>query len=133
MTNYDTCYSAIVASDLNPEEKAWCQRALELAERWYEKRGEILPQIRIDGESLWVCDDGGDIEETVRLIQTFFRRWRPHEVASITFAFTCDKPRVDAFGGGAVVFNAERAEWIDTGAWAAKMVVALRERMPASR
>ena len=123
MANFYTRYSSVVAVKLTPEEKAWCTRALQLAERRHESRGEIMPSVKIDHDTIWVQDDdGGDIEETVRMVQTFFKRWRPKAVASIEFAHTCDKPRVGAFGGGAVVFTAETDEWINTGTWAAELM-----------
>ena len=123
MANFYTRYSSFVAEKLTPEEKAWCERALKLAERRYDNRDTIMPSITIDRDAIWVQDDdGGDIEEAVRLVQMFFRRWRPQAVASIEYACTCDKPRVGAFGGGAVVFTAKTEEWINTGAWAAELV-----------
>jgi len=127
MANYYTQYSATVADKLTTEEKAWCERALQLAERWYESHGEIMPSVKIDHDTIWVHDDdGGDIEEAVRMVQKFFKRWRPQAVASIEFAYTCDKPRIGAFGGGAVVFTAETDEWFGTSTWAAELMSELR-------
>ena len=128
MANFYTQYSSVVAEKLTPEEKAWCERALQLAERRYESLAEIMPSVKIDRDTIWVQDvDGGDIEETVRMVQTFFKRWRPQAVASIEFAHTCDRPRIGAFGGGAVVFTADTDEWINTGKWAAELMSEFQE------
>ncbi|MFH1632969.1 MAG: hypothetical protein ABIG63_03035 [Chloroflexota bacterium] len=133
MANFYTQYSSFVAENLTSEEKVWCERALKLAERHYDSRGEIMPSITIDRDAIWVHDDdGGDIEEAVRLVQMFFGRWRPQAVASIEFAHTCDKPRVGAFGGGAVVFTAKTEEWINTDRWAAELMGELQEELQAA-
>lgn len=126
MPDYTTPYSAVIAEHLTPDEAAWCERALDIARRWYHDRGEILPSVHLDkaGSNVNIGiqdDDGGDIAEAVRLAQMFFNRWRPNAVASIQFAHTCSTARIEACGGGAVVFTAETQEWLHTGLWVSQM------------
>lgn len=70
---------------------------------------------------IWVRgDESIDIESAVRCIQLLARVVPAMQEAGpwyATWANTCSKPRVDEFSGGAVVFNARTAHWMDTHNW----------------
>ena len=61
------------------------------------------------GRHLWLYgEEYADLEKLGHLIQNFLRRFRPHDCWALSYACTCSKPRVDAFGGGAVFITARR-------------------------
>ncbi len=47
-------------------------------------------------------------------MRDFLKRFRPNDSFSMGHAFSCSKPRLDGFGGGAVFVTAERIECPDT-------------------
>lgn len=60
----------------------------------------------------WVyAEENGDPGRVVHLVQSFLKRFRPHECWSLTYATTCSKPRVGEFGGGAVFVTVDDIRW----------------------
>jgi len=59
-------------------------------------------------------DETIDMEAAVTVAQLLLDLDDNDAVCSATWADTCSKPRVDEFGGGAVVFDRHRAEWQST-------------------
>lgn len=72
-----------------------------------------------DTPCLWVYtrEDCDCIDNITALLQAFIQRFRPTEVASFTWAGTCDRPLAEEFGGGWVTVTATLIESGDT--WAA--------------
>jgi hypothetical protein len=65
--------------------------------------------------TVWVrSEDSGDVDYTADLVQAFLRRFDLDRVISFQWANTCSKPRLDAFGGGAVVISRRNADWFYT-------------------
>jgi hypothetical protein len=61
------------------------------------------------GRHLWLySDEYADLAKLGHLIQRFLRRFRPHDCWALSYACTCSKPRIDAFGGGAVFITSRR-------------------------
>jgi hypothetical protein len=61
------------------------------------------------GRHLWFySDESADLEKLGHLIRKFLRQFRPHDCWALSYACTCSKPRVDAFGGGAVFITSRR-------------------------
>ncbi len=55
------------------------------------------------GRHLWFyAEEFGDPELVACLVQKFLKRFRPGDCWSLSYAYTCAKPRVHEFGGGAV-------------------------------
>ena len=90
--------------------------ALDLA----EKRDGV-PCIEVTHDenegTVWVrSEDSGDVDYTVDLVQVLLKRFELDLVIGFQWANTCSRPRVDAFGGGAVVISRRNVIWFDTGA-----------------
>jgi hypothetical protein len=73
------------------------------------------------GNRIWIStDESIDIESAVHCIQTL-TKLVPEMQASApwyaTWANTCSKMRIDEFGGGGVVFDADHVEWTDSYSW----------------
>ena len=63
---------------------------------------------------LWLySEDHADLDQVALLAQNFLREFRPADVWTITYATTCSKPRVGAFGGGAGIVTADTIVWYD--------------------
>lgn len=81
---------------------------------WYiEKDGD-------DGKPyVWFhADEGvGSLEHLAEFIRMFLRKFDIKEPWSLTWSETCSKPRLDAFGGGAVVVSKDAVKWLNTGSW----------------
>jgi len=45
---------------------------------------------------------------------------RPRDSFALEYAYTCSRPRLDGFGGGAVFVTAEGIECVETAAWVAE-------------
>lgn len=79
----------------------------------YQDFDEPFPQFdsELSKNGLWVyAEEYGNIETLGRIIQAFFRKFRPDGFFDVTWADTCSKMRVDEFGGGAMVVTAEKIE-----------------------
>jgi len=62
-------------------------------------------------------EDGGNIEGTVALLQHVMRKFDIPGIIAFGWANYCDKPRTDAFGGGAVAISKTETRWLDTQKW----------------
>ena len=143
MADYFTKFSFVIP--VTPEQGGWFTRVHGLAEellghaedggareniegpedvvsavrRLVEKRdGFPCVQVTHDEEegTIWVySDDSGDPDYTVDLARAFLNRFDLDLVVSFQWANTCSKPRLDAFGGGAVVISRRNAVWFNTG------------------
>lgn len=81
--------------------------------------------MEVDDDGLWIhSDESGDVDEVARFCQAFLRKFRPDEHVAFEWANTCSKPRLDAFGGGAMIVTAEAIESMSTGEWVGKMPAA---------
>lgn len=59
--------------------------------------------------SLWAyAEEDGNLDTLGRIVQAFFRKFRPDGFFYVTWANTCSKMRVDEFNGGAMVVTAEK-------------------------
>jgi hypothetical protein len=76
-------------------------------------------QYELRPDEFWVySEESDDPEPPARLVQLFLRKFAPSKTWFVTFATTCDKPRVDEFGGGAVFVTAEEISWVNGYQWA---------------
>ena len=73
-----------------------------------------------EGNGIWFQDDAGyvEIEGLCDIFQSWLRAISD-ETRSVGFewANTCTKPRLDAFGGGAVFIRKDEVRWLNTGSW----------------
>ncbi len=67
--------------------------------------------------TVWVrSDDSGDVDYTADLAQAFLKRFDLDRVVGFQWANSCSRPRLDAFGGGAVAVSRRHTVWFDTAA-----------------
>lgn len=79
-----------------------------------EELGQASCYFGIEGKSIWVhADEGGNLEVIADIVQMFLKENCPDNSWSMTWAFTCSKPRIGEFGGGGVFVTAESQQWFD--------------------
>ena len=103
--------------------------AMELAEK---RDGDPCLQVVHDEkeDTVWVgSEDSGDVNYTADLVRAFLKRFALDLVVSFEWANTCSKPRLDAFGGGAVVISRRNADWFSTSTFVATAVKTETERL----
>ena len=75
---------------------------------------------------IWIySEEGGNLENVANTVKTFLAKFRPNEIWSMEFAFTCSKPRIGEFGGGAMIVTATDIKWLNTTTWIQSEVAAL--------
>jgi len=66
------------------------------------------------GQYLWLfAEEYGNPDHVAHLVRKFLKTFRPTESWSLTYACTCSKPRLDAFGGGTVRVTTDGVESFD--------------------
>lgn len=96
----------------------WCGLRIfrELAASDADDDGEagfqfVLNTDPVTGCYLWLyVEEDGRPDHAAYLVQRFLRAFRPHACWSLTYAVTCSKPRLGAFGGGALFVTADSIE-----------------------
>jgi len=64
------------------------------------------------GRDFWVgTTEYGRVDCVGHLVQKFLKKFRPNDYWSLTYSASCSKPRVGAFGGGAVFVTADKIVW----------------------
>ena len=83
-----------------------------------------------DTEGIWFySEDGGDTDGLIDVISTLQKANKAAKPFTLTWAWTCDKMRVDAFDGGAVCINPDGAQfWVNARTAAEADAAAARER-----
>lgn len=105
-------------------------QALLAAEPWRdEDHEEYAPDFQFnfgqdkeDGSYLHVyAEESGSAWAVAQLAHAFLKQFRPTGIWAMNWATTCDKMRVDNFGGGAVVATAKEARAFDSYVWVDRM------------
>jgi hypothetical protein len=74
----------------------------------------------IQGNEVWVHDEDGEAQ--VEYLADLLAAWQvKYNAPSIGFEYSydCDKPRIDAYGGGAVYIKDGEQQWMTTSTWLA--------------
>ena len=121
MADYYTEYSAEIG-ELTDDEIKWLEARLkDIEEAGADDDVEDLGQVDLRDRTLWFCaEESGDPRAIAKFVRDFLKRFRPNDSFSLEYAFTCSKPRLDSFGGGAVFVTAVEIEHMDTAAWVAE-------------
>jgi len=116
------------------ERRAWVERLLKDPDELYndedEEFEEVFPNygdfdclgfdwdIDLAGE-LWLHDEEGtgNTDHVSGFLQAYLKKFNIEEPVAFEFAFTCSKPRLDEFGGGAVVVTKDEIHWMSTNSW----------------
>ena len=116
MSNNDTQFSTLIACE-NVEQ----QKALLAAIRDEGGDDEVVCGANPDSNSnhnVWVwSDDEANIEALVRIVCDFQLTFDIQEPWSMEYAVTASKPRLDEFGGGAVVCHRGEAQWMSSASF----------------
>lgn len=135
MANYYTDFSAAIRN-LTTEEETWLKTVLEVPESIPEMEGsgvELLQDERVqevvtegmwpgcayklcddtqEGRYLWLYTEGyAHLESVAMLVQAFLKKFRPYECFALTYAHSCNKPKLDVFSGGYAFITAEDVKW----------------------
>ena len=89
-------------------------------------------EMQVDPESgpgaLWIySDDSGDPDHVIRFVLLCAEALDLHGVWAFTWALTCSKPRLDAFGGGPHIIDLAKRTMVadlDCAAWVREHVEA---------
>ena len=98
-----------LAADLEREEQAGIGFELETS----------LPETEVH----LVAEGDGDTEHVIAFVRRCARTFGLEGRWGFAYAETCSRPRLDGFGGGAIVLDLARpepVEWVHTGEWLAE-------------
>lgn len=125
MADYYAHFSCIL--DVRTPENA--ARAIELYEEFSGDDAADMPlrdgfDLAIQGEAgtqLWMADaSGGDPECVIRFVRLCAAEFGLTGSWGFAWTYTCSKPRLDGFGGGAHVLDlgtGQNLAWTDTNSW----------------
>ena len=113
----------------NEEEVAWVRRQLDDSAPEAQREWE-LPEDESNGfdwqileesegqRRLWLyAEESGDPLAVGRFVQAYLKRFQPTGSFALTYACTCEKPRVGEFGGGAIYVTAKSIDSFDAHDW----------------
>lgn len=84
--------------------------------------------------TLWLHDsEGCNLDNLALFVQEFIKQFRPKAIFGFEWSNDCSKPRLDAYGGGAVVITASHIYWINTSSWISKTIKQIEKRRLAKR
>ena len=84
----------------------------------------------VSSTDTWICaKDSGDIEYTAALVKSTLSHFDLPTIVTFTWASTCDKMRVDEFGGGSIAISKKGYILDDTTSVAEKLKKALEESL----
>ena len=119
MANYYREFSQVI-DDLTQEEHDWLDKQLN-SDKPEIKLAEpdhwpgFQAAFEDGGKTLWFhVVENGDVEHVAELVHTFLKRFRPKEIFIMNWADWCSKPRVESFGGGAIVVSSKKIKYIDS-------------------
>jgi hypothetical protein len=85
------------------------------------------------GRRLWLrAEESGNPLDVAAFVQAFLRAFRRDQTFALTWAESCSKLRVGAFGGGAVFVTAESIETCCPADWLAERERTFQEALPSS-
>jgi hypothetical protein len=82
---------------------------------------------------IWLHPDAGGIQSVCAFIQHLLTRFDPNGYVSFEWSHDCTKPRLGAFGGGAVIITSRKVNLMSTGTWRERQLARMsssKERPP---
>jgi hypothetical protein len=92
-------------------------------------------EVAEEKSGIWIHSNDGGTDAACHFVQHLLDRFGIIEPVSFEWANTCNKPRLDAYGGGAAVVTATEIKAISTCQWVFKRLERMRktqERKPLS-
>jgi hypothetical protein len=75
----------------------------------------------VDGKrALWLHSSDGGIDAACAFLQHLLQKFDPQGRVEFEWSNDCSKPRVDAYGGGAVIITAKKIKSMSTVEWLRK-------------
>jgi hypothetical protein len=135
MANYYLGFSAMLLTQ-NNDELEWCRSKLREYqdsdpgdEDWkgdFSFRVETKEKDGQDG--IWFyTEENGEPSHVADFVQEFLKRFDRPDVWVMEWSNWCEKPRLDAYGGGAVVVTKDGQEWLSTSLWVDLMTEKLQK------
>lgn len=128
MADYYTDFSFTI-EDLTVEESQWIrEKCVELDNGDEDERLCCDVTIETDlhqGPSYcWVRSESGygNLDAVANFCGEFLAEFRPDKWVEFKWSNSCSKPRVDAFGGGAVFITATESRWMTTTDWVMEQI-----------
>lgn len=139
MADYYTRFS-IMLEDLTDEELTWWRDRVARGEDAPELVAEVERpndldlvwppcEIEIDdtARTVWLYSvESADLEGVSYLLQEFLKDTNSDRIVPLEWSNDCSRPRLDAYGGGAMVMSRDRTVFMTTGKWADQAVEALK-------
>lgn len=89
------------------------ERPLTHREKQLVEEGWGWKREREDTHVIFFCEENGNIDAMVELLQEFLAKFRPDEFLSFTWSYTCSKMRPGEFGGGGALVGSNSVLHID--------------------
>jgi hypothetical protein len=71
-----------------------------------------------DGKwGVWLHSDNGGIDAVCAFLQYLLEKFDPQARVAFEWSHDCNKPRIDAFGGGAALVTAKEIKTMNTADW----------------
>ena len=122
MANNYRAFSQMI-KEITAEEKDWIENEAQKTEEdydGYDYDGWLGFDYEFTAQnSFWIyTEESGDPSRVAQFVQAFLKEFRPSEVFVMNWADFCSKPRIEEFGGGAIVVSADRIKVMDSYCWA---------------
>lgn len=118
MTDYYTEYCFVIQCE-STEELVWLMDWIEKNEDDGLSIGECMPDIK--SKTVFVEGDHLFVEDLVQVLQPYLAKWNRPPIG-FQAACTASKPRLDAYGGGAVWIAADHWDEFWTNEWLTKKI-----------
>ena len=132
MANNHTLFSEMLPI-ANQEERKWLERLIEQIEEgdkdgpdniFVKKYSDSFQEnylgfdCKFEDDGLWVyTEESGNVDAVAAFVQYFLKRFHPNNYWTLSWACTCDKPRIGEFDGGAILVTARDVKFNNSYLW----------------
>jgi len=74
-------------------------------------------ETEMDKDGIWLHSQYGGIDAACAFIQHLLQKFDPKGCVTFEWSHDCNKPRVDAFGGGAAIITSTEIKTMNTADW----------------
>ena len=121
---------------LRKSEVEWLKAEIERRSKTLDENDFPLfdAEYRLEDQALWLHDsEGCNLDNLALFIQEFIKQFRPKAIFGFEWSNDCSKPRLDAYGGGAVVITNKSIRWVNTSTWVSKTIKQIEKRRAAKK
>lgn len=81
---------------------------------------------RENDTTIWITqDETFDVDNAAQLIRQTLEHFDLDDIVGFEWSHICSKPRLDAYGGGAIIITKDGVEFMNTGTWLYKRMAEL--------